>query len=153
MLLRGLLCAGLALLAATASAQVKRAGDVVSNPAVVSIILPDGREITPPGYVPLDATGVPTGAGRQEVVQLVANNTAAPAAPMFGGKYIMTQACTAYGSVTLRYRGPDGTTMVALATKTAAEAGGTTVELGSKQVVDVALTGTTGCNVTLARVP
>lgn len=153
MLLRGLLCAAMALLAASASAQVKRAGDVVSNPAVVSITLPDGREVTPSAFVPLDATGVPTGAGRQEVVQLATNNTAAPAMTMFGGTYIMTQACTAYGSVVLRYRGPDGSTMVPLLTKTAGEAGGTTVQLGSKQVVDVALTGTTGCNVTLARVP
>ncbi|QPT08571.1 hypothetical protein [Sphingomonas paucimobilis] len=153
MLLRGLLCAAMALLAAPASAQVKRAAAVVNQPAVVEVTLQDGTTITPPGFVPLDATGAPTGAGRQEVAQLATSNTASPAVTMFGGTYIMTQACTAYGSVVLRYRGPDGSTMVPLLTKTAGEAGGTTVQLGSKQVVDVALTSTTGCNVTLARVP
>ena len=126
---------------------------MVNSPAAVEITLPDGTYITPPGFVPLDVTGAPTGAGRQELVQLATNNTAAPAVALFGGTYILTQACTAYGSVVLRYRGPDGATMVALLTRTAPEAGGTTVQLGSKQLVDVALTSTTGCNVTLARVP
>ncbi|QPT09724.1 hypothetical protein [Sphingomonas paucimobilis] len=145
-----------ALIAASttaATAQVKRAGSVVNSPAAVEITLPDGSYITPPAFVPLDTTGAPTGAGRQELVQLATSNTAAPAATVFGGTYILTQACSAYGAVVLRYRGPDGTTMIALLIKTSAEAGGTTVQLGSKQVVDVALTSTTGCNVTLARVP
>lgn len=153
-IVRALLYAALVAASTTpATAQVKRAGSVVNSPAVVEITLPDGSYITPPAFVPTDATGAPTGAGRQELVQLATSNTAAPAVAVFGGTYILTQACTAYGSVVLRYRGPDGATMVALLARTAAEAGGTTVQLGSKQIVDVALTSTTGCNVTLARVP
>lgn len=99
------------------------------------------------------ATPLPV-AGRQEMVTLATANTAAPAATLYGGTYILNQACSAYGSVTLRYRSPDGATMLPLTTKSAPDSGGgSTIQFGSAQVVDVTLTGTTGCNVTLSRVP
>lgn len=98
------------------------------------------------------ATPLPV-AGRQESVALATANTAAVPATLYGGSYILTQACTAYGSVALRYRAPDGT-MLTLATKIVGDTGGGTVfQFGTSQVVDVLLTGTTGCTVTLSRIP
>ena len=119
-----------------------------------------GRPVDPNASAIVDKNGVPIDggnplpvAGRQEVVALVTANTTAPAATLYGGAYILTQACTAYGSVALRYRAPDGTMMV-LATKIVGDTGGGTVfQFGTSQVVDVLLTGTTGCNVTLSRIP
>ncbi len=99
------------------------------------------------------ATPLPT-AGKQELAALVTANTPAQPVTLFGGTYVFNQLCTAYGSVTLRYRAADGTTMLPLITKITADAsGGTAVQFGSGQVVDAALAGTTGCNVTLARMP
>lgn len=91
--------------------------------------------------------------GRQETAALATGNIAAPAATLYGGTYILTQACTAYGSVALRYRAPDGV-MVPLATKIVPDSGGGSVfQFGTSQIVDVLLTGTTGCNVILSRIP
>jgi len=93
-------------------------------------------------------------AGRQEVVALATANAAAPAVAVYGGSYVLNQGCTAYGSVTLRYRAADGATMLTLLSKTAADStGGTLISLGTNTIVDVALSGTTGCNATLARIP
>ncbi len=93
-------------------------------------------------------------ATRVEAFQLATANTAAPPVALVGGSYIWAQGCTGYGSVALRYRGPDGATMVTMVTKTAADsAGGTLVQLGGGAIVDVALSGTTGCSVSLTRVP
>lgn len=98
------------------------------------------------------ATPLPV-AGRQESVALVTANTAIAPVTLYGGTYILTQACTGYGSVALRYRSPDGT-MLILATKVVGDTGGGTVfQFGTSQVVDVLLTGTTGCTVTLSRIP
>jgi hypothetical protein len=98
------------------------------------------------------ATPLPV-AGRQESVALATANTASAPVTLYGGTYILTQACTAYGSVALRYRAPDGT-MLTLATKIAGDSGGgSTFQFGTAQIVDVLLTGTTGCNVTLSRIP
>ena len=103
---------------------------------------------------PIDLTNPLPVTGRQELVTLATANTAAPAATLYGGSYILNQACSAYGSVTLRYRSPDGATMLPLTTKSAPDSGGgSTIQFGTAQVVDVALSGTTGCNVTLSRVP
>jgi hypothetical protein len=91
---------------------------------------------------------------KQEVFALVAANVPSAPATVTGGSYILTQDCSAYGSLTLRYQGPDGATMTALLTKTSTDiGGGTLVSLGSAQVVDVTLSGTTGCNAKLARNP
>lgn len=93
-------------------------------------------------------------AGKQETFALVAANTPSSAATVYGGYYTLTQACTVYGSLTLRYRGPDGSTMLTMFTKTAADSGGgTLLSLAGGQVVDVTLTGTTGCNAQLGRNP
>lgn len=98
-------------------------------------------------------TPLPTGS-KQEVFQLASANVAASAVTVYGGDYVLTQSCTGYGSVALRYRGPDGATMLTLITKAATDSsGGTSVRFKSKDVVDVALTGTTACNVHLGRVP
>ncbi|WP_433910358.1 hypothetical protein [Sphingomonas yabuuchiae] len=98
------------------------------------------------------ATPLPV-AGRQESVALATANTPIAPTTLYGGNYIFTQACTAYGSVALRYRAPDGS-MITLATKVVGDTGGgTAFQFGTSQVVDVLLTGTTGCNVTLSRIP
>lgn len=95
--------------------------------------------------------------GRQESYSLAAGNTSSATQTIYGGGYVFSQSCTSYGGggLTLRYRGPDGATMMTLLTKTASDsAGGTLVSLASNAVVDVALpSGSTGCNATLARVP
>lgn len=123
----------------------------------------------PGGFAPMQAPCVRLGNGvcdpvtanapmpvttRTETFNLVTNNTASPAVALWGGNYVLAQSCTTYGSVALRYRGPDGTTMIALVTKTAADTGGGTfVAFGTNAIVDVGLSGTAGCNVTLARIP
>lgn len=95
--------------------------------------------------------------GKQENFALATANTASSAAIVYGGAYILTQGCTTYnsGSLTFRYRGPDGVTLVTLVTKSATDSGGgTLISLGSNTVVDVMLpNGSTGCNATLSRVP
>lgn len=89
-----------------------------------------------------------------EVFSLVAANTPAAAATVYGGAYVLAQACTSYGTVTVRYRGPDGATMLPLLSKTAPDAGGgTLLSLGSGAVIDATITGGAGCNVSLSRVP
>lgn len=102
---------------------------------------------------PIDLTNPLPVSGRQETAVLATGNTAGPATTLYGGTYILTQACTGYGSVALRYRAPDGT-MLTLATKIVGDTGGgTTLQFGASQIVDVLLTGTTGCNVILSRIP
>lgn len=103
---------------------------------------------------PVNATHpLPVG-GFQESLALVAGNTAAGSVKVYGGDYVFAQTCSAYGTVALQVRGPDGATMQTVLSKAAADtAGGTGVALGSGSWVQVALTGTTGCNATLARVP
>jgi hypothetical protein len=150
------LCAALALaaVAAPAAAQVKRAGAVINSPAVMPITLPDGSYITPSVTVTVDKDGTPVGpAARDQSVPLATANAPSGPATLYGGNYILTQLCTGYGSVALRYRAPDGATMVTLTTKSSPDTAGTLLQFGSGQVVDVALTSTTGCNVILSRVP
>ncbi|WP_343526758.1 hypothetical protein [Sphingomonas sp.] len=108
----------------------------------------DGRCVAVSAATPLPM------ATRVESFQLVSGNVPASPATLTGGTYILTQACTTYGSVTLRYRGPDGATMTAMLSKTASDsAGGSAVSFGGGAVVDIALSGTAGCNVGLSRVP
>ncbi len=99
------------------------------------------------------ATPLPV-AGRAEAFRLATANVPSSAATLFGGNYVFTQGCSTYGTVTLRYLGPDGVTMVTTLTRNAADSGGgTMVTVGASAIVDVTLAGTTGCNVTLARIP
>lgn len=91
---------------------------------------------------------------RGESFQLVTANTPAAAVALVGGAYVFSQLCTGYGSIALRYRGPDGATMTTLVSKTAADsAGGTVFSFGTNAIVDAVVSGTTGCNATLARMP
>lgn len=108
-----------------------------------------GRTVPANGTMLVDKTGV----ALDTSVPLAAANTALPAVPLSGGTYVLTQLCTAYGSVALRYRAPDGVTMVTLLTRVAPDAAGTVVQFGSGAIVDVLLTGATGCNATLSRIP
>lgn len=90
----------------------------------------------------------------QESFQLASANAASAAVTAYGGDYILSQACTGYGTVALQVRGPDGATWLPLVTKTAADTnGGTGIALGSYAVVRVSLMGTAGCNAILSRVP
>ncbi len=127
----------------------------------------------PGGYAPgsapcvrqFDGSCVPVGpaaplpvAAKQENLTLAVANSAAPAQTVYGGTYIFGQACGSYngGSLALRYRGPDGVTMLTLLTRGNSDAAGgaTSVTLGSQAIVDVVLpSGSTECVATLARVP
>lgn len=102
----------------------------------------------------IDITNPLPVAGRQELVALATANAPSPAIAVYGGNYVFSQGCTAYGTLTLRYRAADGATMITMVTKTASDnAGGTLLSLGTNAIVDVAVSGTTGCNATLARIP
>lgn len=90
----------------------------------------------------------------QEGFQLAIGNVASAAATVFGGDYILDQSCSAYGTLLLQRLGPDGTTWITSATKTAADgASPTGITIGSRAQVRVTLSGTTGCAATLTRVP
>lgn len=105
-------------------------------------------------FIPVDVNHpLPVG-GKQEAFALVTANTSSAAVTAYGGDYIFAQNCAAYGTISLRVRGPDGGTMTAIVSKTAIDpAGGTGVALGANAVVDAVTTGTTGCDATLTRVP
>ncbi|WP_294278299.1 hypothetical protein [uncultured Sphingomonas sp.] len=127
----------------------------------------------PGGYAPgsapcvrqSDGSCVPVGpaaplpvAAKQENLTLAVANSAAPAQTVYGGTYIFGQACGSYngGTLALRYRGPDGVTMLTLLTRGSSDAAGgaASVTLGSQAIIDVVLpTGSTECVATLARVP
>lgn len=117
-------------------------------PAGVAFNAADGtpRIATPSTPLPVAARG--------EAFQLVTANVPIAPVTLAGGNYVLTQLCATYGSIALRYRGPDGATMIQLVSKTAADSGGGTVlAFGTNAIVDAALSGTTGCNATLARIP
>lgn len=96
----------------------------------------------------------PLPVGTIEPVTLASANAATAPVALYGGSYVLNQFCTGYGSVTLRYRAADGATMLPLLSRAAADAGGgTPLQFASGQTVDVALSGTTGCFVTLNRIP
>lgn len=148
---------------APASAQLVRSSAAPADKACVVITAVDGRPACAEARVQVDVSGVPIGAtnpvpvatnGKQESYNLIDANSVAPAQTVYGGSYVFSQSCSGYGTVTLRYRGPDGATMQVLVTKTATDAaGGTLVSLASYVVVDATVSGTTGCNATIARVP
>lgn len=90
---------------------------------------------------------------RQEQFALASNNVASAPVTLFGGTYVLAQACATYGQIALRYRDPAGT-MIQLLTKGGADqGGGTSLQFAAGTVVDVVLTATAGANVTLSRVP
>ncbi len=127
-----------------------REPSTITRPAGAAFVGADGQT-----YVATPATPLPVlTINRVESFQLATANTASAPVTLVGGSYILAQSCTGYGSVSLRYRGPDGAAMVTMVAKTAADsAGGTLVQLGGGAIVDVSLSGTTGCNVSLTRVP
>ncbi|WP_420143851.1 hypothetical protein [Sphingobium sp.] len=93
-------------------------------------------------------------AGLQEKFALVTANNPAAATMLYGGDYIFAQSCSAYGTVALEVRGPDGVTFQPIVSRTASDSsGGTGVALGAQAVVRATVAGTTACNVTLSRVP
>jgi len=95
-----------------------------------------------------------TSGGVQEVIQLVTANVASAAQTVYGGNYIFSQTCTTYGTDALQVRGPDGATYQTVISLAASDTtGGTAVSLGSSALVKAVVTGTTGCNATLSRVP
>ncbi|BCI72747.1 hypothetical protein SUS17_1448 [Sphingomonas sp. S17] len=109
---------------------------------------PDGRCAALSGDTPMPV------ATRAERLVLVGNNVAVAPVTALGGLYVLNQSCNGYGTVTLRYLGADGITMLPLLTRTASDTGGgTNIYLGAGAVVDINLSGTSGCNANLARVP
>ncbi|MEG3156280.1 hypothetical protein [Sphingomonas sp. RB1R13] len=123
----------------------------------------------PAGYAPLTAPCVVQGDGRctaitadapmpvasrAERLVLASSNVAAAPATTLGGLYVVNQMCSGYGTVVLRYLAADGSTMLPLVSRSTGDSGGgTTLYLGAGTVVDVQLSGMTGCGVQLARVP
>lgn len=99
------------------------------------------------------ATPLPVG-GVREAFQLADRNTAAASVKLYGGDYVFSQTCSAYGSVKLEVKGPDGTTWLAMTTRTTADTtSGSGFAFGSGAEVRVSLSGTTGCFASLSRVP
>lgn len=92
--------------------------------------------------------------GKQESFQLVAANAPAAAVQVAGGDYVLAQTCSAYGSLTFQVLGPDAATWLPLATYNTADTGSAhAFILGSYAKVRVSLSGTSGCNALLSRVP
>lgn len=153
--MRGLnIAAGFAL--AAAAPNTAQTGSSVQFPAgwapstSVCVKQVDGSCIPVSASIPLPALAL----AKQEALALATSNGVASPVTAYGGDYIFAQSCTSYGTLTLQVRGPDGATWSTVATYTAADpGGGVLVTLGSAAVVRVALTGTTGCNATLSRVP
>lgn len=103
---------------------------------------------------PLSATAPLPIKAPSERLALVSGNIAAGAFTVTGGRYILSQSCAGYGSLTLRYLAADGTTMLPLVAKAASDVTvGTSLFLANAAVVDAAISGTTGCNAILSRVP
>ncbi len=100
------------------------------------------------------ASPLPVG-GKQENFALANDNLAAAAVTVYGGDYIFAQMASAYGTVKLQIRAPDGATWLDLISKTASDANGagTGVALPSNAEMRVVLTGTAVAFATLKRVP
>lgn len=125
--------------------------------------------VAPAGYAPLTAPCVVQGdtrcaaissdapmpvATRAERLLLASNNVAAAPVTAQGGVYVLNQMCSGYGTVVLRYLAADGVSMLPLVSRNGTDmGGGTSLYLGTGSVVDVQLSGTTGCSAYLARVP
>jgi hypothetical protein len=143
-----------AVLAAAAALPAGAGAQIVTLPSGNAPGYAIGYGAAGDSYVSVDpAHPLPVG-DRQEAFALVSAN--APAAPqtVFGGDYILAQSCAAYGTLALQVRGPDGATFQTIISKTASDStGGTGLALGSLAVVQAVASGTTGCNVTLSRVP
>lgn len=79
--------------------------------------------------------------------------TAAATVRVYGGNYVFSQVCSAYGTAALQVLGPDGAYQT-VTSKTAADTtGGTAVALGAGATVRATVSGTTGCAAVLVRVP
>jgi hypothetical protein len=98
-----------------------------------------------------------TTSGRQEVAPLLRSGIAGGPFTLWGGRYLLTQACANYnsGSLSVSIVGPAGQGTIPVATKTASDsAGGTEIAIGSNAVVSAtAPSGSTGCNADLSRIP
>ncbi|TZG23732.1 hypothetical protein FYJ91_20510 [Sphingomonas montanisoli] len=148
--------AAIALLALSVCAPILAAG-------------PTGLAITAPaGSVPSQAMTYDDGTGKAQVVRAanplpitavrndapmtlaLANTPATAKTVANGGYYSLAQSCSAYGTVTFRQIGPDGSTPMTIVAKTSADV--TVWPIAAGAVVDVTLSGTTACNVTLSRV-
>ncbi|TCP33287.1 hypothetical protein [Sphingomonas sp. BK235] len=142
----------LALIPAIASAQTAAsvaapAGYAPMSAACVAQV--DGSCVAVSAAAPL-----PTGSVR-ETVRLALANVPSAAQTIYGGTYILTQSCSAYGTLNFQVLGPDGVTFATAASKTASDTGasGTVIGLGSNASVRVTISGTTGCAAILSRVP
>ena len=92
--------------------------------------------------------------GKQESFQLVAANVPSAAVTLAGGDYVLDQACASYGTVTFARLGPDASTYFTMGTYNASDIGNAHLfKFGSYAKVKVTVSGTTGCNVLIARVP
>lgn len=100
------------------------------------------------------ASPLPVG-GKQENFALADANAASDPVTVYGGDYIFAQMASAYGSVTLQIRAPDGATWLDLISKVASDdnGAGTGLALAGNAQLRVVLTGTTAAFATLKRVP
>jgi hypothetical protein len=111
------------------------------------------RYLNPSNGAYMDAQGVFL-VGTQESFQLVAANVPSAPATVYGGDYILSQTCTTYGTLNVQVLGPDGATWQTVLSKTASDtAGGSGFALGSYAQIRMTVSGTSGCNALVARVP
>lgn len=143
------------LLCSPAAAQIAVPGGAMpGSPAVVPVPGAGGKVVKAPAVVTIGPDGLSAPIGKQEAFPLIAANVPSAPATVFGGNYILEQTCTAYGTVTIQRLGPDGTTYLTIASYTASDTmGGHALAFGSLAKVRMTVSGTTGCNALLARVP
>jgi hypothetical protein len=134
----------------------------LASTPVIAQTMPKAPFWTDRGGHPQQATGVflqnsdgsLAAVAKQESLVLASANVAAAAQMVYGGRYALAISCTTWAAngVTLRTRGPDGSTMMPAGQYSA----NTSIEVGvgSNAVVDVVVaSGSAGCNATLSREP
>lgn len=123
----------------------------------LSACLPMPADAAPPAQIPVVSADGSSRVPSQSIAEtyvVVSGNVSAGTITLMGGDYILDQVCTAYGTLTLQRLGPDGSTFITSVAKSASDtATGTGVTFGNGAQVKVVLSGTTGCNATLSRVP
>jgi hypothetical protein len=110
----------------------------------------DRRCVAASDDAPIPIKAVP----RTEAIQLISAGVSAGAQTLMGGRYAFAQGCLNYRgqSVSLRYRGPDGTTMQTAATKSSADT--SLVEVPAGAVIDATVpSAAIGCNASMTRIP
>jgi hypothetical protein len=91
--------------------------------------------------------------GRADGLVLVSANAPLQPQAAYGGTYVLSATCSTWApnGLTVRSRGPDGSTMLPVHQFSAD--GSVEIGMGAGAVVDAVVAGTAGCNLTLSREP